>query len=64
MTLAEASQRIGTEVATHIDGPTGARVWIYWTVTDYKTSYGHDRWRLTPKAGTGEMWFETDSIMW
>ena len=64
MTLAEASQRIGTTVSTLMQGAQGTRAYLHWTVADYKSAYGRDRWLLTPVSGSGEMWFETNSIHW
>jgi len=29
-------------------------------IVDYKQSYGHDRWLVTPIAGEGEVWTEQE----
>ncbi len=28
-------------------------------ITDYKVSYGKERWLVTPVAGSGDTWVET-----
>lgn len=29
-------------------------------ILDYKTSYGHDRWLVTPLSGEGQVWVEKE----
>lgn len=32
-------------------------------IVDYKSSYGKDRWLVTPVAGSGEVWTEQDPFV-
>lgn len=58
MTLSEATQKIGKRVITHLRDD----VTLEWTIVDYKQTYGKDRWKVEPVAGTGSTWFESSSL--
>lgn len=34
-------------------------VWVTCEITDFKTSYGRDRWQIKPVAGKGTVWVES-----
>ena len=60
MTASEAVSRFGTIV--HVPGPGTMRVEC--RVTDWKTAYGKDKWRVEPTSGSGAAYVETATIFW
>jgi hypothetical protein len=61
-TTTDAAARIGTQAQIQVGDPRTGRLTITVTVLDYKSSYGRDRWLVTPVEGTGEVWAE--SLYW
>lgn len=52
--MKEKLQKIG-KTGTFFTGGLAVAV----TITDYKQSYGRDRWLVTPLNGRGEVWTES-----
>ena len=52
-TYAEQQKNIGKVVTVNLGG-----LHVKVTIVDFKTSYGRDRWQVTPVAGSGKVWLE------
>ncbi len=53
MTYKEKSETIGKKGTIQY-----GKITINVEVKDYKFTYGHDRWLVSPISGKGEMWVE------
>ena len=53
MTYKDKAQSIGKKGIIDV-----GRLKIEVEVQDYKHSYGHDRWLVSPLSGSGEIWVE------
>lgn len=57
MTLKDQMQYMGKKATIHVGG-----LKIQVIITDYKTSYGKDRWLVKPVSGSGEVWIESVTL--
>jgi len=57
MTYSEGAKFIGRGADIELGGLS-----IYVTVTDFKQSYGKDRWLVSPVCGKGEIWVENVTV--
>lgn len=57
MSLKEKYEFIGKEARVQLGGLS-----VLVTILDYKNSYGHDRWLVSPVAGDGKVWVEDVAV--
>lgn len=62
MSIKDKVAVIGTVKTIAMGGASfdGKGLLVEVTVLDYKTSWGKDRWLVTPVAGSGQIWVEAD----
>jgi hypothetical protein len=61
MTIKEKLARVGTEATVKMlvsITDKMEKLTVDVIVKDYKSSYGRDRWLVSPKSGSGQIWAE------